>query len=425
MSEVSRIVTAMDSRRVSPRIAMIAAFVGASLAWTPTSARAAECPGNPDAMGTSRILVVDPTEHTRIGAMQYAETLPLKDREVVLTFDDGPLPPHSTQVLDILAAECIKATFFLIGRMAHEFPEHVRHLRGAGHTIGTHSQNHPLGFDRLPLERAVQEIDDGIANTAAALGDPDGIAPFFRVPGLRRAQHIEDYLASRGIMTWSADFPADDWRHISPDRVVSLALSRIEAKGKGVLLLHDIQGRTVVALPAILRELKQRGYRIVHVVPATPQRPRTPTDPVEWLLRPPPTGPSAVNWPAVPRFVFTATESTFVPSVADAGMDGHSDFFETRLSGQLHPAGARLGRRASSLWPKAVRVLSTSSVLGLPVPAEALFGVTTETNPKMRPESGFARGPGAASVTGAPTETFKTQAPMPGSFAIPPAVLSR
>src|SRR5579871_3083516 len=98
----------------------------------------ANCPGHPDALGTSRTLVVDPRAHPRIGTMQYPETLPLEDHEVVLTFDDGPLPHNSNQVLDILAANCVKATFFEIGRMAQSFPEGVRKLRDAGHTIGTH-----------------------------------------------------------------------------------------------------------------------------------------------------------------------------------------------------------------------------------------------------------------------------------------------
>src|SRR3954464_15196018 len=97
-------------------------------------ASAADCPGNPGALGTSRTLVVDPREHTRIGTMQYGETLPLQDHEVVLTFDDGPLPPHSTQVLNILASQCVKATFFIIGRMARGFPEGVRRVRDAGHS---------------------------------------------------------------------------------------------------------------------------------------------------------------------------------------------------------------------------------------------------------------------------------------------------
>src|SRR6202158_3102175 len=127
-------------------------------------ASAADCPGHPDALGTSRTLVVDPKEHPRIGTMQYAETLPLGDHEVVLTFDDGPLPHNSNQVLDILASQCVKATFFTIGRMARAYPEGVRRLRDAGHSIGTHTQNHPLGMKKMSVERARQEIDDGIAS---------------------------------------------------------------------------------------------------------------------------------------------------------------------------------------------------------------------------------------------------------------------
>src|SRR6201999_4421379 len=111
------------------------------------AASAADCPGHPDALGTSRTLVVDPRAHPRIGTMQYAETLPLEDHEVVLTFDDGPLPRNSNQVLQILASECVKATFFTIGNMARSSPEGVRKLRAAGHTIGTHTQTHPLSMN--------------------------------------------------------------------------------------------------------------------------------------------------------------------------------------------------------------------------------------------------------------------------------------
>lgn len=248
-----------------------------------TAAHAAECNGRPDALGTSRTIVVDPKEHPRIGTMQYGETLPLEDHEVVLTFDDGPLPAHTNAILDILAAECVKATFFMVGRMAKEFPQDVRRVHDAGHTVGTHSENHPFQFGKLAPERMTAEIDDGVAHVSAALGDPSQLAPFFRIPGLRRSEAVEAALDKRGIMNWSADFPADDWRRISPAQVTHFALSRLEAKGKGVLLLHDIQARTQAALPVILRELKARGYRVVHVVPATPERPKTVTDPAQWV----------------------------------------------------------------------------------------------------------------------------------------------
>ena len=281
------------------------------------AAFAADCPGHPDALGTSRTLVVDPREHPRIGTMQYRETLPLKDHEVVLTFDDGPLPKYSNQVLEILASECIKATFFTIGSQAKANPEGVRKLVAAGHTVGTHSMTHPLTMNRMPIDKAEAEINGGIAWTSAAMTDPSKLAPFFRIPGLMRADEVENYLISRGIQVWSADFPADDWRHISPDRVYQLAIQRLEAKGKGILLLHDIQPRTVAALPKIIHDLKARGYHIVHVVPATPDQPATPTTPVEWLLHPPTESTPIARWPAVPNFAFTQTASLPVPDLAD------------------------------------------------------------------------------------------------------------
>ena len=118
-----------------------AACLGLLTCITAYAAEAADCPGHPDAIGTSRTLVVDPREHPRIGTMQYPETLPLRDHEVVLTFDDGPLPRNSNQILDILASQCVKATFFEIGRMAQAYPEGVRKLIAAGHSVGTHTQN--------------------------------------------------------------------------------------------------------------------------------------------------------------------------------------------------------------------------------------------------------------------------------------------
>src|SRR3954451_15185531 len=298
----------------------------AGIAALPASA--ADCPGNPAALGTSRTLVVDPKEHPRIGTMQYEETLPLQDHEIVLTFDDGPLPPHSAQVLDLLAAQCVKATFFIIGRMARSFPEGVRRVRDAGHSIGTHTQNHPLSMNRMPIERARQEIDDGIAATEAALGSGGGLSPFFRIPGLLRAEAVEDYLASKGIQTWSADFPADDWRHVSSGRVYDLAMKRLEAKGKGILLLHDIQARTVAALPKILHELKVRGYRIVHVVPATPDLPKTPTEPQQWQLHPISENVATSRWPKIPNFVFAGTETFPAPVL--------SDWYNDRLASTQH-----------------------------------------------------------------------------------------
>jgi peptidoglycan/xylan/chitin deacetylase (PgdA/CDA1 family) len=340
------------------------------------SASAADCPDNPGALGTSRTLVVDPREHPRIGAMQYEETLPLQDHEVVLTFDDGPLPPHSTQVLDILASQCVKATFFIIGRMARDYPEGVRKVRDAGHSIGSHSQNHPLSMNRMPIERARQEIDGGIAAITAALGDPNALAPFFRIPGLLRAEGVEDYLASKGIQTWSADFPADDWRHISSSRVYDLAMRRLEAKGKGILLLHDIQARTVAALPKILRELKARGYRIVHVVPATPELPKTPTEPQQWQLYPASEAIAISHWPKIPKFVFASAATLPAPALSDSDWrDGNPVSLPESVERPKRRARGAVPLPREAPWPRQAPLQATSVAITLPVPAKNIFEI--------------------------------------------------
>jgi peptidoglycan/xylan/chitin deacetylase (PgdA/CDA1 family) len=229
----------------------------------------ANCPGHPDALGTSRVLALDPAAHPRIGRMQYPDSVPLNDKEVVLTFDDGPLPPYSTQILDILAAQCVKVTYFLVGEMARAFPATVRRIYEEGHTIGTHSEDHPTRFGQLPVEKMRQEIDWGISDVSAALGDPKYLAPFFRIPGLARSDVVESELAARGLIVFSSDTVADDWHHrIGAKQIVATAMRRLEASGKGILLLHDIHPKTVAALPGLLKELKDKGFHIVQVVPA-------------------------------------------------------------------------------------------------------------------------------------------------------------
>jgi peptidoglycan/xylan/chitin deacetylase (PgdA/CDA1 family) len=228
------------------------------------------CPGKPDALGTSRVLPIDFGAYQQLGRMQYPDSLPLNDKEVVITFDDGPLPPYTDQVLDILAAQCVKATFFMVGEMAHSFPATVRRVYEEGHTIGTHSEHHPVGFGKLPIERMHQEIDGGIADVSAAFGgDSRYLAPFFRIPGLERSDLLESELAERGLIIFSADIVADDWhRDITPAKIIALAMSRLEQRGKGILLLHDIHPKTVAALPGLLQQLKEQGFHVVQVVPS-------------------------------------------------------------------------------------------------------------------------------------------------------------
>ena len=244
-------------------IAFVLFCLVSGFAWA-----AEPCPDNPSALGTSRIITINPGEFSRIGSLNYKQTLPLDDHEVVITFDDGPIPPYSNIILDTLASQCVKATYFLVGAMAHSHPSIVRRIYNAGHSIGSHSQNHPFKFQRLSMDAVEHEVDDGIASIDMALGDPKALSPFFRIPGFGRTDAIDDYLASKALVTWSTDIVADDWKRIGAREIVRRAMRRLDAKGRGILLLHDIHPATVLALPILLKELKDRGYRVVHVVAA-------------------------------------------------------------------------------------------------------------------------------------------------------------
>jgi peptidoglycan/xylan/chitin deacetylase (PgdA/CDA1 family) len=263
----------MESQR---KLCLSAVLACLTFAMSPGGAKAGEvaCPGNPDALGVSRVITVTPEDYSRLGRMQYRQTLPLADHEVVLTFDDGPLPPYTSRVLTALAHECVKATFFMVGRMAAAYPQMVRLVAELGHTIGNHSQNHPIHFDAITEARAESEIENGMRSIKTALGNEGTLAPFFRIPGLGRTHAVENFLASHEMIVWSSDTVADDWTPISSDQVLHRALRRLEEKGRGILLLHDIHARTASMLPKLLRELKARGFHIVHVVPG-----RTPSQP--------------------------------------------------------------------------------------------------------------------------------------------------
>jgi len=241
-----------------------------------TIAEAAEpaCPGHPDALGTSRVITISPSEYQLLGTIQYKHTLPLKDHEVVLTFDDGPIPPYTNSILDTLAANCVKATYFLVGEMAHARPYLVRRIYNEGHSIGTHTQHHPFAMQRLSMQRVASEVNGGIASVDAALGDPKAVSPFFRIPGLGRTNAIEHFLEHKGLVTWSADIDTNDWwRGTTPSALIRRTMRRLNAKGRGILLMHDIHPATALALPALLKALKAGGYHVVQVI-AAGERPK-------------------------------------------------------------------------------------------------------------------------------------------------------
>jgi peptidoglycan-N-acetylglucosamine deacetylase len=236
-----------------------------ALALSVCCASAGTCPESAAGIGTTRVVSVDPVTLHRIGSVQYPQTLPLRDHEIVLSFDDGPSPLTTGKVLDALAAECVKANFFMIGASARMQPDLVRRAYNEGHTIGTHTQTH-ADLSKLPLAAAEREIDDGIRSVQAALGLQMSAAPFFRAPYLQMTPDLQEFLVKRDVMLWSVDIDPEDWRPQSAEDLVEHALALVDAKRSGIVLLHDVQPHTAAALPDLLRELRARGYKIVHAV---------------------------------------------------------------------------------------------------------------------------------------------------------------
>ena len=240
----------------------------AALIASVAAAKAGECPRK-DALGTARVLAVDAATFPRVGLKSFPQTLPLGDREVVLTFDDGPWPPTDRKILAALAQECVRATFFLIGRNAAAHPELVRRMAAEGHTVAHHSFSHP-NLKYLKPDAAIGEIDKGIAAVERALNGAattTPTTPFFRFPYFEMTPATLEVLQKRGIAVFGADLWASDWTPMKPAQQLKLLTERLQAARKGIILLHDPKAQTAAMLPAFLRYLRDNHYRVVHLVP--------------------------------------------------------------------------------------------------------------------------------------------------------------
>src|SRR5579862_4715869 len=365
----------MNKPRAILSAAVLSALAGVACGAA-TVARAQDCPGHPDAIGTSRVITIDPSDYQRLGTLNYQQTLPLDDHEVVLTFDDGPLPRYTNQVLDILGSQCVKAMYFLVGEMAKAYPATVRRIHDEGHTIGTHSEDHPLRFDRISDEKVRWEIDAGIDNVNAALGDGGGLAPFFRIPGFGRTDVVESELAARSLVVFSTDTVADDWhRRIAPTQIIARAMSRLEAKGKGMLLLHDIHPWTVAALPGLLKALKDKGFHIVQVVPSATMAPGPIAGrsiwTVAWSVAEQAVMDDSGSGPAWPKFSDAPVAASAELPAPDAGaFDANYALSRTASTADIEiDAPSIEAGTATSPWPYQALVAMPSSAAQLPAPS--------------------------------------------------------
>ncbi len=235
------------------------------LGFLGASAHAAPCANPQTAIGLERIVEVEPGSGPLFGALthQVHEPAFLAEREVVLTFDDGPSPWVTPKILDTLERHCTKATFFAVGNMAVAYPHIARDIIARGHTLGSHTLSHPRRLPEMPAARAHDEIERGFAALEAATGG--GIAPFFRFTGLNDSAPLLSYLQRRGVASFTVDVVSDDSFIAAPDELARVTIERTVRKNGGILLFHDIKPGTAKALPMILEGLRERGFRIVHL----------------------------------------------------------------------------------------------------------------------------------------------------------------
>ena len=251
------------------RIVRALAFI--AIAWVASApAHAADCADPSKALGVSRVIDIDTTGGPIFGSVTKREKEPdfLAPGEVVLTFDDGPVPWVTTPILDLLDQYCTKATFFSVGDMAVSYPDITKEVLSRGHTVGTHTWSHPNNLKRLPFEKAKDEIERGFA--AVALAAQTDIAPFFRFPGLNDSDELLAYLQSRGIASFTVDVISNDSFIGSPQRIADRTLKLVKARKGGILLFHDLKKPTAKALPAILAGLKANGFKVVHLTSKAP-----------------------------------------------------------------------------------------------------------------------------------------------------------
>lgn len=227
----------------------------------PQPARAA-C-NNPNALGVARTVEIDTTGGPGFGFEHFKELDFLRDKEVVLTFDDGPWPHNTPAVLKALADQCTTGIFFSIGKHATYEPELLKEVYAAGHTIGTHTWSHAnLNSKKLTEAQRKEEIEKGISAVKWALG---GISPaaFFRFPALQHPPEMVTYLGNRNVAIFSCDIDSFDFKASKPEKVIETVMKKLDSKGKGIILMHDFQKHTAEALPELLNRLKASGYKVV------------------------------------------------------------------------------------------------------------------------------------------------------------------
>ena len=182
--------------------------------------------------------------------------------EIALSFDDGPNPPYTSQILNVLQSYGVPATFFVIGVRVLTYPDLVRQEYEQGNVIGNHTWTHPqlTRLSAATVRSQLQQTSDAIQNAI-------GVAPtIFRPPYEEFNAAVQDIAASLGLSTvlWNVD--PRDWALPGTNAIIANVLQH--AHNGAIIELHDGGGyrsETVAALPTIITTLEQRGFRFVTI----------------------------------------------------------------------------------------------------------------------------------------------------------------
>jgi peptidoglycan/xylan/chitin deacetylase (PgdA/CDA1 family) len=224
---------------------------------------------NPDALGIGRVVEIDTTGGPGFGFEHFKQLDFLREKEVVLTFDDGPWPQNTPAVLKTLADECTTGIFFPIGKHSTYYPEILKQVAAAGHTVGSHTWSHAtLTNKKLSEDQRKEEIEKGFSAVKWALGTSP--SPFFRFPALQHPPEMVTYLGTRNIAMFSCDLDSFDFKARNPQQVIDVTMKKLDKLGKGIILMHDFHKHTAEALPALLRKLKTEGYKVVQMKAKAP-----------------------------------------------------------------------------------------------------------------------------------------------------------
>jgi len=260
--------TAWSQTPATKGAAALQAAPAPAAAAAPVPAKAS-C-ANPNALGIARVVEIDTTGGPGFGFEHFKQLDFLRDKEVVLTFDDGPWPLNTPSVLKTLADECTTGIFFSIGKHATYYPEILKQVLAAGHTIGAHTWSHAtLTNKKLTEQQRIEEIEKGFSAVKWALGGVSP-SPFFRFPALQHPPEMVTYLGTRNIAMFSCDLDSFDFKANSPKQVIDVTMKKLDKLGKGIILMHDFHKHTAEALPELLRKLKDGGYKVVQMKAKAP-----------------------------------------------------------------------------------------------------------------------------------------------------------